>query len=153
MRVGEAGHRVAEGILQQISAVADLLSGQAHVMFANISDVLPQVKAGKLRALAVTTAKRSAVVPELPTLAEAGVTDFEASTWQAVLAPAGTPRAIVDRLAKEVSEVLQQAEMRETFATFGVAPSAKSPDEFAEFIREEAGRWGALVKASGITGD
>ena len=90
-------------------AVTDLLGGQAQIMFANISDVITHVKAGKLRALAVTTAKRSAIAPELPTLAESALPGFEVSTWQAVLAPAGTPREIVQRLNAEIVKAMAAA--------------------------------------------
>jgi tripartite-type tricarboxylate transporter receptor subunit TctC len=130
-------------------AVADMLAGQAHVMFANISDVIAQVKAGKLRALAVTTAKRSAIVPELPTLAESGWPGFDVSTWQAVLAPAGTPREIVQRLNAEIVKVMTTAEMKERFLSFGTDVATSTPDELGQFLKSEVAKIGKVARHTG----
>jgi tripartite-type tricarboxylate transporter receptor subunit TctC len=130
-------------------AVADLLGGQAQVMFANISDVITQVKAGKLRALAVTTAKRSAIAPELPTLAESALPGFEVSTWQAVLAPAGTPRDIVLRLNAEIVKAMALPEIREKFLSFGTDAAASTPEELARFLAAEVAKIGKIARDVG----
>jgi tripartite-type tricarboxylate transporter receptor subunit TctC len=130
-------------------AVTDMLGGQAQVMFANISDVITQVKAGKLRALAVTTAKRSAIAPELPTLAEAALPDFEVSTWQAVLAPAGTPREIVQRLNAEIVKAMALQEMREKFLSFGTDAVTGTPEELGRFLASEVAKIGRIAKEVG----
>jgi len=130
-------------------AVADLLGGQAQVMFANISDVITQVKAGKLRALAVTTAKRSAIAPELPTLAESALPGFEVSTWQAVLAPAGTPRDIVLRLNAEIVKAMALPEIREKFLSFGTDAAAGTPEELARFLAAEVAKIGKIARDVG----
>jgi tripartite-type tricarboxylate transporter receptor subunit TctC len=134
-------------------AVADLLGGQAQVMFANISDVITQVKAGKLRALAVTTAKRSANAPELPTLAEAALPGFEVSTWQAVLAPAGTPRDIVQRLNAEIVKAMAAAEMKEKFLAFGTDAVTGTPEELGRFLAGEVAKIGKIAKDVGAKND
>ena len=134
-------------------AVADLLGGQAHVMFANISDVITMVKAGRLRALAVTTAKRSAVAPELPTLSESGLPGFDASTWQAVFAPAGTPREVVQRLNAEIVRAMAVPEMKEKFLSFGTDAAVSTPDELGRFLASEVGKIARIAKDVGATLD
>ena len=134
-------------------AVTDLLGGQAQVMFANISDVITQVKAGKLRALAVTTAKRSAIAPELPTLAEAALPGFEVSTWQAVLAPAGTPREIVQRLNAEIVRAMALPEMREKFLSFGTDAITGTPEELGRFLAAEVAKIGKIAREVGAKND
>jgi len=130
-------------------AMNDMLSGQAQVMFANISDVLAQVKAGRLRALAVTTAKRSAVVPELPTLSESGLPGFDVSTWQAMLAPAGTPREVVTRLNAEIGRIMALPEMKERFLSFGTDAATSTPEQLGQFLRDEVAKIGKVVKDVG----
>ena len=130
-------------------AMNDMLSGQAQVMFANISDVLAQVKAGRLRALAVTTAKRSAVVPELPTLSESGLPGFDVSTWQAMLAPAGTPREIIVRLNAEIGRIMATPEMKERFLAFGTDAATSTPEQLGQFLRDEVAKIGKVVKDVG----
>jgi tripartite-type tricarboxylate transporter receptor subunit TctC len=134
-------------------AVQDLLAGNAHVMFANISDVIGLVKAGKLRAIAVTTAKRSAVAPELPTLAESALPGFAVSTWQAVLAPAGTPREIVQRLNAEIVKAMALPEMKERFLSFGTDAATSTPEELGRFLADEVAKIGRIVKDTGATND
>jgi tripartite-type tricarboxylate transporter receptor subunit TctC len=134
-------------------AVTDLLGGQAQVMFANISDVITHVKAGKLRALAVTTAKRSAIAPELPTLAESALPGFEVSTWQAVLAPAGTPRDIVQRLNAEIVKVMSVPEMKEKFLSFGTDAATSTPEELGRFLAAEVSKIGRIAKEVGAKND
>ena len=134
-------------------AVADLLGGQAQLMFANISDVIAQVKAGKLRALAVTTAKRSAIAPELPTLAESALPGFEVSTWQAVLGPAGTPRDIVQRLNMEIVKAMALPEVKEKFLSFGTDAVTGTPDELGRFLVAEVAKIGRIAKDVGAKND
>ena len=130
-------------------AVADLLGGQSHVMFANISDVITMVKAGRLRALAVTTARRSAVAPELPTLAESALPGFDASTWQAVLAPAGTPREVVQRLNTEIVKAMAAPEMKEKFLSFGTDAATSTPEELGRFLVSEVAKITKIAKDVG----
>ena len=130
-------------------AVADLLGGQAQVMFANISDVISHVKAGKLRALALTTAKRSAIAPELPTLAESTLPGFEASTWQAVLAPAGTPREVVQRLNAEIAKAMAVQDMKDRFLAFGTDAATSTPEELGRFLSGEIAKIGRIARDVG----
>jgi tripartite-type tricarboxylate transporter receptor subunit TctC len=134
-------------------AVADLLGGQSHVMFANISDVITMVKAGRLRAIAVTTAKRSAVAPELPTLAESGLPGFDASTWQAVFAPVGTPREIVQRLNAEIVKAMAAPEMKEKFLSFGTDAATDTPEELGRYLASEVAKITKIAKDVGATLD
>lgn len=130
-------------------AVQDLLAGNAHVMFANISDVISQVKAGRLRALAVTTAKRSAVAPELPTLAEGALPGFAVATWQAVMAPAGTPRDVVLRLNGEIVKAMTLPEMKERFLSFGTDAVTGTPEELGRFLADEVAKIGKIARDTG----
>ncbi len=130
-------------------AVADMLGGQAHVMFANISDVITMVKAGRLRALAVTTAHRSAVAPELPTLSESALPGFEASTWQAVFAPAGTPREVVQRLNAEIAKAMAAPGMKEKFLALGTDVETGSPEELGRFLASEVAKIGKIARDVG----
>ena len=130
-------------------AVQDLLAGNAHVMFANISDVISQVKAGRLRAIAVTTAKRSAVAPELPTLAEGVLPGFAVATWQAVMAPAGTPRDVVQRLNAETVKAMALPEMKERFLSFGTDAATSTPEELGRFLADEVAKIGKIARDTG----
>jgi tripartite-type tricarboxylate transporter receptor subunit TctC len=130
-------------------AVADLLGGQSHIMFANISDVITQVKAGRLRALAVTGARRSAIAPELPTLAESALPGFEISTWQAVVAPAGTPRDVIQRLNTEIVRAMALPEVKEKFLSFGTDAATSTPEALGQFIVSEVAKIGKIAKDSG----
>jgi tripartite-type tricarboxylate transporter receptor subunit TctC len=127
-------------------AILDMLAGRTQVMFANIHEALPHVKAGKLRALAVTSLQRSELVPDVPTVNEAGLAGYEAIAWNGVAAPAGTPKEIVDRLSTEMTKAIRLpatvAKMRE----MGLTPVGGSPAEFADVIRREQVKWGALIK-------
>jgi tripartite-type tricarboxylate transporter receptor subunit TctC len=130
-------------------AVQDLLAGNAHVMFANISDVITQVKAGRLRAIAVTTAKRSAVAPELPTLAESALPGFAVATWQAVMAPAGTPREVVQRLNAEIVKAMALPEVKERFLSFGTDAVTSTPEELGRFLADEVAKIGKIARDTG----
>ena len=131
-------------------ALTDLLGGQVQVMFNSAVSMLPQVRAGRLRALAVTSAKRSPAMPELPTVAESGLPGYEASSWYGVLAPARTPRAIVDKLNGEIVKIIRQPDLRERLAADGADPAGSSPEEFAAYIKSELARWAKVVKEANI---
>ena len=134
-------------------AMTDLLGNQVDLMFDNLPTALPHIKAGKLRGLAVTGASRSSLAPELPTMAESGLPGFELSTWFAFFAPAGTPRAIVDKIAGDMRRVLTQPDMQQRLAAIGVEVKASSPDELAAFQRVELAKWGKIIKDSGAKVD
>lgn len=131
-------------------AVADLLAGQVQLMSGDLSTVMPQVRAGKLRALALTGAKRSALAPELPTIAEAGVPGYEASGWFGVLAPAATPGEIVSRLNAAIVKGIMDADARERLAALGGDVVGSTPAEFALRLRDDLAKWGQLIKAIGL---
>ena len=130
-------------------AVIDLLAGQVSFMSVEILAALPHVRAGKLRALGVATGSRSEVAPEIPTVAEAGLPGFEVTSWYGVLAPAGTPAPIVQRVAAEIAKAVGQADFRERLAGMGASPVGSGPEEFARFLRSENTRWANAVRASG----
>jgi len=130
-------------------AVTAVLSGEVSLVFSNIAQSLPQVKAGRLRALGVTSSRRSPVMPDVKTIAESGVTGFDTSTWYGMLAPAGTPRAIVDKINGEIVRVLQLPEVRERLAAEAFELPADTPDQFAAIIKGEMSRWAKLVKETG----
>ena len=135
-------------------ALLDLIGGTMDLMFDNLPSALPQIRAGKLKALAVTTATRSAAVPELPTIAEAGpLKGFEASSWFGLLAPAGTPADIVSRIQQETTRALQSAALKERLLSQGAIPGGQTPAEFTKFIAAETTKWAQVVKASGAKVD
>jgi tripartite-type tricarboxylate transporter receptor subunit TctC len=134
-------------------ATQALLAGDTQLMFDNLANAMAQVKAGKLRALAVTTAKRSALAPELPTMAEAGLSGFDISTWYGLLAPAGTPADVVRKWNADVTRILSSPDMRERLAAQGAEAAPDSPAEFAQFIASELARYARIVKASGAKPD
>jgi tripartite-type tricarboxylate transporter receptor subunit TctC len=131
-------------------ALTDLLSGQVQLMFSSVVAILPHVRAGKLRALAVTGTKRMAALPELPTIAESGFPGYEASSWYGILAPAGTPREIVTKLNAELTKALQQPEVRTSLLAEGAEPAGGSPEQFAAYIRTEKERMGKLIRDAKI---
>jgi len=134
-------------------AMQDLIGGQIQLMFDNLASSLGQVRAGKVKALAVTTAKRTALAPELPTIAESGLPGFDISTWFGIFAPAGTPREALDRLHAEFTRALAAPDVRERILALGAEPVGNRPEEFAAYIREEAAKYARLVKASGAKVD
>ena len=134
-------------------AVADLLGGQVQMMFDNMPVSLPHVKAGKLRALAVTSMKRSPALPDVPTMDEEGLKGFDATSWFGLLAPAGTPKDIVAKLNAASVKALASPEMRERLAAQGADPVGNSPEQFAAFIKSEIDKWAKIVKASGARVD
>jgi tripartite-type tricarboxylate transporter receptor subunit TctC len=132
-------------------AMQDLLGGQVKVSFAGIPNVLPHVKAGRLRALAVSTPQRSPDLPDVPTAAEAGVPGYQATLWLNLAAPAGTPGDIVQRIYAETAKALQDAELQQNFRAAGVEASPMSPQELAGFLRGEYEKWGKVVRDTGAT--
>ena len=131
-------------------AVVDLLGGQVDMMFDNLPSSAPQIKAGKLRPLAVTTKERSPMLPDVPTMAEAGVPGFESYSWFGILAPAGTPEAIVNKLQGEIAKALADPAMRERFAEVGAVPVGDTPAEFADLIAAETAKWAKVVEEAGV---
>jgi len=130
-------------------ALADLLGGQVQLMFSTMPPALPHVKDGKLRALAVTSAKRSPAAPDLPTLDEIALPGFEANTWHGVVVPAGTPRAIIARLNREIVAILHLPDVVERFSSQGAEALGSTPEEFAAYIRSETLKWARVVRESG----
>jgi tripartite-type tricarboxylate transporter receptor subunit TctC len=134
-------------------AIVDLLAGQTQLVFAGVPGISGQVRAGKLRALGVSTTKRLAVFPDVPTIAEAGVPGYEATQWYGVLAPAGTAKPIVARLNQDIHKALQTREMQERLAADGAEPLPSTPEEFSAFIKAEIARWAPVIKAAQIRAD
>ena len=135
-------------------AVADLLAGRVHLMFDNLASALPNIQAGKLRALAVTTVRRSSFVPELPTLDESGLKGFDMTTWWGLMAPAKTPQPVVDRIALEARRAIETPELRERWRAMGSeVPGVRTPAEFTAFVERERRLYADLVKRSGATAD
>jgi tripartite-type tricarboxylate transporter receptor subunit TctC len=131
-------------------AVADVAAGHVPFYFGNMSSALPQARAGRVRALAVTSAQRSPAAPEVPTMAEAGVTGCEISEWNALLAPVGTPPATLERLQAEVAKILATAEIKAKFADLGADAIGSTPGELAAFLRGEMAKWAEVVKVANI---
>jgi tripartite-type tricarboxylate transporter receptor subunit TctC len=134
-------------------AMNDLIAGQIQLMFDNLASSLGPVRAGRVKALAVTTAKRSPLTPELPTIAESGLPGFDINTWFGVFVPAGTPREIVDRLHAEFTRALTAPDVREKMLLLGAQPVGNRPEEFAAYIRSESGKYARVIKASGARAD
>ncbi|MDP1537665.1 MAG: tripartite tricarboxylate transporter substrate binding protein [Burkholderiales bacterium] len=134
-------------------AMADLVSGRVQLIFSTMPPALPQIKSGKLRALGVTTLKRAAAAPEVPTIAESGVKGFNVSNWQGVLAPAKTPATIVRKLNKDILAALRLPGMSEALAAQGLEPAGGTPEEFAALIKSEIAKYTQVVKAARITVD
>ena len=134
-------------------AVTDLIGGQVALMFSPASTVLPQVKSGRLRALAVTTAVRLPSLPDLPTVAESGLAGYETVTWFGFVVPAATPRDVVARLNSEIGKVLAQNEVRQQFSTQGIEVIGGTPEQFAAYIRAEITKWARVIRESGARAD
>jgi tripartite-type tricarboxylate transporter receptor subunit TctC len=130
-------------------ATSDLLGGQVSAMFLQYAVAKPHVASGKLNMLATPSGKRSAAIPDVPTIAESGLPGFDVEPWFGIVAPAGTPAAIVNRLNAEIAKIMQQSDVKDTLASVGAAPSVSTPQEFSKFIDSEVTRWGEVVKASG----
>jgi tripartite-type tricarboxylate transporter receptor subunit TctC len=134
-------------------AVTDLIGGQVNLMFDSVSSAKPYIDSGRLKALAVTTAKRSSALPNVPTVAEAGVKGYELSGWYAVFVPGKTPKPIVDRLNAELLKALKQPDVRARFTQIGAEPVGSSPAELAKYLKSETTRWGTVVRARNIKAD
>ena len=130
-------------------AMAELLGGQVQLTFDNMLTVLPQVKAGKLRGLAVTLPARTALAPELPTIAESGLVGFEVKSWNGVVVPAGVARDTITRLNTEIVLILRDAALRERFMAQGVELAPSTPEEFGAFIRQDIAKWAKVIQVSG----
>jgi len=131
-------------------SILDLVAGRVSVTSASAISTMPHVKTGKLRALAVSSARRSPSVPELPTVAEAGVPGFAVDQWYALFAPTGTPKDVIAKLYGEVSRTVANRDVRERLLAMGLDPVGMPPDEFAPYLRSETEKWGKLVRAAGI---
>lgn len=134
-------------------AVTDLVAGQIDIMFDNMPSAIQHVRSGRLKALAVTTAKRSPELPDVPTVAEAGVPGYEATSWFGMFAPAGTPAPVVAKLNAALLKVLADPEVKKKLAEQGAEPHGEKPEQFAEFIRLETAKWSKVVKDSGASAD
>ena len=133
-----------------LQAVTDVLAGKPELMFNVLPSALPYIQAGKLRALAVTGTTRSPTLPDVPTMIEAGLPNYTAFTWNGLLAPAGTPRPIIDRLHAAIVQALQDPAVREGYARIGTDPDSDTPEQFAELIRAETAKWSRVIKAANI---
>ena len=134
-------------------AVADLLGGQVNYMFDSITSARPHIQSGRLRALGVTTAKRSKTLPQVPTLAEAGVPGYDLSPWFAVFAPAGTPKPVIEKLNTALRDAMKHADLTARFETIGAEAVGSTPDELAAHLSRESARWAKLITERGIKSD
>jgi tripartite-type tricarboxylate transporter receptor subunit TctC len=130
-------------------AMVDLLAGQISMTFGDIPTALPHIRAGKLRSLAVTGAKRSPLLPDVPAIAEQGLAGFDVTAWFGVFTTAGTPRPVVNQLNAEIVRILSLPEVRDKLIGIGMEPVTNSPDEFAAYVQSEIAKWARVVKASG----
>lgn len=131
-------------------AITDLISGQVQVLLVSLPSVTGQMKAGRLRALAVSTAKRSAFIPELPTVAESGVPGYDVSLWWGVFAPARTPKPVIEKLNAEIRKALATSAMKKQFADFGAEPSPMTPEAFSTVVKNEIATWSKVIKDANI---
>lgn len=134
-------------------ALTDVLGGQVPMMFDTITTALPHVKAGKLKALAVTSAKRSPLAPDVPTMIEAGLPDFEISAWYVIFAPAGVPHDVLQRLNSEINKAIEDPDLRRTLGQQGVVFVGGTPEQADAFVHGEIARWAKIIKAKGMTGN
>ena len=128
-------------------ALTDVLGGQTQMSMPTIPGGLPHVQAGRLRSLGVSGAKRSPAAPDIPTIAEAGVPGFEAGNWYGLVAPAGTPRAVVTKINQEMTRILALPDLRTKLLAMGMEAESSSPEAFAEYLRTDAAKWGKIIKA------
>ncbi len=135
------------------AGITDLISGQVQLMMESLNSITPHAKAGRVRGIAVTGASRSAALPELPTIAEAGVPGYEATTWTGIIAPAGVARSIVEKLNVEINTATGSPSLREKFAALGSEPARGTPEQFGELIRKESAKWAEVVRRSGAKVD
>ena len=131
-------------------AMMDVIAGNTQIAIGSLVQMLPQIKAGKLKALGVGSAKRIAALPDLPTISEAGVPGYEVTNWWGIVVPAGTPQSVIDRLHKELTAVVSSTETKKRFENEGAEPLSMSPEEFGRFIAAETVKWARVVKEAGI---
>lgn len=134
-------------------SVVGLLSGEVQMLFTSIPSVLSQIQARRVKPLAVSTAKRSSALPEVPTISEAGLPGYDAASWYGLLAPAGVPKSVLGALSKEIVKIMEVAEVRQRFSSDGFEPVGGTPDQFAKFIRTEITKWEKIIKTAGIKGN
>ena len=134
-------------------AIIELLAGHHVLYFGNVPSVIQHVRAGKLRPLAVTGAKRSSAVPDIPTVAESGIPGFEVTTWYGVSAPAKTPRPIIDRLNSEMVRALNSPDLRDRLTNAGADPVGNTPEQYTAYVQSEIVKWAKVIKAAGIKGE
>jgi tripartite-type tricarboxylate transporter receptor subunit TctC len=130
-------------------ALPDLVAGQVQLLFSDMAPFVPYVKTGRLRILAVTTAERSKLYPDIPTIAESGAPGYDLTGWYGVLVPAGTPRPIIERLHGELMKAMHAPDMQERYVTLGLEPVESTPEQFGTYIRAELAKWGDIIKRSG----
>ena len=136
-----------------VPALLDVMGGRVAFMFINTLEALPHIKAGKVRTLAIASAKRSGVLRDTPTFAESGMPGFESSAWWGFVAPAGTPRQVITKLHGEVVKALAASEVKDRFAAMGAETLGTTPEQFAVFMRDETQKWGAVIKKLGLKGE
>jgi tripartite-type tricarboxylate transporter receptor subunit TctC len=136
-----------------VPASTDLISGQVQLLTGDLNTLMPHVRSGRARALAVTSSKRSSLVPELPTVGESGVPGYEVSGWFGVLAPGGTPQGIIKRLNDEIVKGLAASDVRQRLAGLGGEVAGGSPEDFSTHLRGEIAKWGKLIRAIGLKGE
>jgi tripartite-type tricarboxylate transporter receptor subunit TctC len=134
-------------------ALNDLMGGHVQLMFDSMITTMPLVEGGKVRALAVTGRKRSPAVPNIPTLAESGLPDYEATGWTGIVVPAGTPKDVIAKLNASIVQAIKSPELQQAFAKQAAEPVGSTPEEFAAFIRSETDKWGKTIRAAGISAD
>ncbi|MDQ0140722.1 Bug family tripartite tricarboxylate transporter substrate binding protein [Cupriavidus necator] len=134
-------------------ATVDLLSGQIDLMFVNLPNVLPHIQSGKMRALAVASARRAASLPDVPTMAEAGIPDFVVDSWSGVLAPAGTPKAVIDKLSIQINKIAKEKSTADSLAAQGAIPLPGTSADYANLVRVETRRWGEVISKAKIALD
>ena len=140
-------HVPYKGVAQ---ATTDVIGGQIEIGYPSMTSALPYARAGKLRALAMTAAQRSQIAPDIPTVAESGLPGYQATIWNGVVAPTGTPRAIIDRVNREITTAMKSKDTTERYMALGGDPLTSTPEEFARHIRAEIEKWGKVARASGI---
>jgi tripartite-type tricarboxylate transporter receptor subunit TctC len=134
-------------------AMNDVLSGQIHLVVIGVPAAAPHIKAGKLRALALVAPQRADALPDVPTVAEAGLPNFEVTTWYGILAPAGTPKPIVTRLNAELARIMHAPDLKERLTALATDPVTSTPEEFADYIKREIAKWGEVVRQAGLKAD
>jgi tripartite-type tricarboxylate transporter receptor subunit TctC len=130
-------------------AMTDLVGGQVQLVFATTASAIPQIKAGRIKGIAVTTARRSSLMPDLPTISEAGLAGFDANNWYGIVVPAKTPRPIIDQLNAEVTKILHMEDVKATLHNQGLDPAPGTPEQFGAYIHSERIKWAKVIKASG----